>query len=268
MATESTFKLTYATMFNPPEELHTRFDEALAQLKAKLGQEHGMIIDGKERFANEKFEDRSPINTDWVLGIFQKGTAQDAKDAIAAAKRAFPMWSHTPWQERVALVRKAADIIDRRIFEMGAVMALEVGKNRMEALGDVAETADLFRYSCEQMEANNGYIVEMGRDPLVGFASTNVSILRPYGVWLVISPFNFPAALTGGPAGRGAGDRQYHGDQTRHRYALDGAPDRGVLARSGRPGWCVQLRHRAGQHARPGADRPSGCGRGDLYRLV
>ena len=91
------------------------------------------------------------------------------------------------WQERVALVRKAAEIMDRRIFEMGAVMALEVGKNRMEALGDVAETADLFRYSCDQMEANNGYIVEMGRDPLVGFASTNVSILRPYGVWLVIS---------------------------------------------------------------------------------
>ena len=201
MATDSTFKLTYSTMYNPPEELHERFDEALAQLKANLGQERGMIIDGKEHFANEKFENRSPINTDWVLGIFQKGTAQDANDAIAAAKRAFPMWSHTPWQERVALVRKAAEIMDRRTFEMGAAVALEVGKNRMEALGDVAETADLFRYSCSQMEENDGYIKEMGRDPLVGFHSTNVSVLRPYGVWLVISPFNFPAALTGGPTG-------------------------------------------------------------------
>ncbi len=201
MAAESTFKLTYATMFSPPEELHTRFDEALAQIKSNLGQEYGMIIDGKEHFADEKFEDRSPINADWVLGIFQKGTAQDAADAIAAAKRAFPGWSHTPWQERVALVRKAADILDRRIFEMGAVIALEVGKNRMEALGDVAETADLFRYACTQMEANHGYYAEMGRDPLVGFEAKNVSILRPYGVWLVISPFNFPAALTGGPTG-------------------------------------------------------------------
>jgi 1-pyrroline-5-carboxylate dehydrogenase len=71
----------------------------------------------------------------------------------------------------------------------------------MEALGDVAETADLIRYACDQMEANNGYIVEMGRDPLTGFDATNVSVLRPHGVWLVISPFNFPAALTGGPAG-------------------------------------------------------------------
>jgi hypothetical protein len=68
--------LTYSTMFNPPEELHTRFDEALAEVKAGSGKEHGMIIDGKERFADEKFEDRSPINTDWVLGIFQKGTAR------------------------------------------------------------------------------------------------------------------------------------------------------------------------------------------------
>jgi len=201
MSAENTFKLTYSTMFNPPEALHERFDEALAQVKARLGQEYGMIIDGNERYAAEKFEDRSPINTDWVLGIFQKGTPQDAHDAIAAAKRAFPVWRHTPWQERVALVRKAAAIMDRRIFEMGAVMALEVGKNRMESLGDVAETADLLRYACDQMEANNGYIAEMGRDPLVGLTSTNVSVLRPYGVWLVISPFNFPAALSGGPTG-------------------------------------------------------------------
>jgi len=101
----------------------------------------------------------------------------------------------------VALVRKAAEIMDRRIFEMGAVVSLEVGKNRMEALGDVAETADLFRYACDRMEAANGFVVEMGRDPLAGFVSTNTSVLRPHGVWLVISPFNFPAALTGGPTG-------------------------------------------------------------------
>ncbi len=160
-----------------------------------------MIINGEERFASEKFEDRSPSNTDQVLGLFQKGTAQDANDAIAAARGAFPAWSKMPWQERVRLLRKAADIMDQRTIEIGAVLALEVGKNRMESLGDIAETADLIRYSCYQMEKNEGYIVEMGRDPLVGFNATNVSALRPYGVWLVISPFNFPAALTGGPSG-------------------------------------------------------------------
>jgi 1-pyrroline-5-carboxylate dehydrogenase len=51
------------------------------------------------------------------------------------------------------------------------------------------------------MEKNEGYIVPMGKDPLVGYESSNVSVLRPYGVWLIISPFNFPFALSGGPMG-------------------------------------------------------------------
>ena len=120
---ESTFKLTYATMFNPPEELHTRFEEVLVEVKSRLGQEHGMIINGEERFASEKFEDRSPSNTDQVLGLFQKGTAQDANDAIAAARGAFPIWSGLSWQERVRLLRKAADIMDQRTIEILLVTA-------------------------------------------------------------------------------------------------------------------------------------------------
>src|SRR3972149_6060938 len=200
-----TFKLTYATMFNPPEELHTQFDQALAKVKSGLGKEYGLLINGKERFTQEKFEDRSPVNTEWVLGVFQKGSEQDAHDALAAARKAFPLWSAMKWQERVTLLRKAADLIDQRTFEIGAAMALEVGKNRMESLGDVAETADLVRYSCYQMEKNEGFVAEMGRDPLVGYTSTNMSVLRPYGVWLGSSPFNFPTALTGGPAGGAPG---------------------------------------------------------------
>ena len=195
------FKLTYATMFNPPEELHTGFDKAVANLKANMGQEYGMLINGKEVFADDKFDDHSPINTDWTLARMQKGNATHAQMALDAARKAFPMWSHTPWQQRVKLLRKAASLIEDRIFELGAAMAMEVGKNRMESLGDVQETADLIYYSCYQMEKNNGYIVEMGKDPLVGFDASNVSVLRPYGVWLVVSPFNFPHALTGGPSG-------------------------------------------------------------------
>jgi len=197
----ASFKLTYATMFNPPEELHTHFEAALAKVKANLGKECGMIINNKDVFADEKFEDRSPINTDWVLAVMQKGNEKHARQALQAARKAFPVWSHTPWQERVTLMRKAASLLDERLFDLGAVMALEVGKNRMESLGDVAETADLIRYACDQMEANDGYIKEMGKDPLVGYEATNISYLRPYGVWLVISPFNFPGSLTGGPAG-------------------------------------------------------------------
>ncbi|MGB9668801.1 MAG: aldehyde dehydrogenase family protein, partial [Anaerolineales bacterium] len=193
------FKLTYATMFNPPEELHQHFEEGLKKVNEKLGKEYGMIINGKDVYSKEKFEDRSPANTDLVLGVFQKGGVEDAVAAIEAARNAFPKWSQMKWKDRVAILRRVADRIDERIYEIGAAMAMEVGKNRMEALGDVAETADLIRYACYQMEKNDGYIVEMGRDPLVGYKSTNISVMRPYGVWLVISPFNFPTALSGGP---------------------------------------------------------------------
>jgi 1-pyrroline-5-carboxylate dehydrogenase len=91
--------------------------------------------------------------------------------------------------------------MDKRIYEIAAVISLEVGKNRMEALGDIAEAADLIRYACDQMELNRGFSVKMGKDPLKGYQARNRSVLRPYGVWVVVSPFNFPAALTGGPVG-------------------------------------------------------------------
>ncbi|MBC8336955.1 MAG: aldehyde dehydrogenase family protein [Anaerolineales bacterium] len=195
------FKLTYATMFDPPAELHTGFDKAIAKQKANLGREYGMLIDGRIILSDEKMEDYSPIDVGMKLAIMQKGDETHAQAAIEAARDAFPTWSRTPWQERIKLLRKAADLIDKRIFDLGAAMTLEVGKNRMEALGDVAETAELIRYSCDQVEENKGFVVEMGKDPLVGYKARNISRLRPYGVWLVISPFNFPFALTGGPAG-------------------------------------------------------------------
>jgi 1-pyrroline-5-carboxylate dehydrogenase len=188
-------------MFNPPEELHIGFDKAVEKLKQNMGREYGMFINGKDVFADEKLADHSPVNTDWVLAQMQKGNASHAQQAMDAARTAFPAWSHTPWQKRLEVIRKAASLIEERIFELGAAMAMEVGKNRMESLGDVQETADLIYYSCDQMEKNDGYIVEMGRDPLVDYESRNVSILRPYGVWLIVSPFNFPFALSGGPMG-------------------------------------------------------------------
>ena len=195
------FKLTYSTMYNPPDLMHTRYDKALAGVKANLGREYGMLINNQDVPADEKFQDISPINTDWVIGTFQQGNRSHADQALAAAAAAAPKWAAMKWQDRVRLLRRAAAQIEKRVYEIGAVLSLEVGKNRMEGLGDAQETADLIYYSCDQVEANGGYIKEMGRDPLAGFKASNVSILRPYGVWVVISPFNFPFALAGGPSG-------------------------------------------------------------------
>jgi acyl-CoA reductase-like NAD-dependent aldehyde dehydrogenase len=96
-------------------------------------------------------------------------------------------------------MRRMADMISERQMELAALMAIEVGKNRLEALGDVEETADLIRYYCDQFVANDGFDHPMGNlgDPTVHTRS----VLKPHGVWAIISPFNFPMALSGGPAG-------------------------------------------------------------------
>lgn len=146
------FKVTYSTLSSPDPELHRLYDEAVTDFRRHAGQTYPMFINGQERFAEQTFAKISPVDTDLVMGYFQKGTEKDANDAVAAAKAAYPGWRDMPWQERVAILRRAADLLSDRLFKMGAVMSLEVGKNRLEALGDVEETADLIRYNCDAME--------------------------------------------------------------------------------------------------------------------
>jgi 1-pyrroline-5-carboxylate dehydrogenase len=192
-------KITYATLAMPADDpRHDLFDQAVADVKANLSKSHPLVIGGEQRVAAEQFADVSPVNTDWTLGYFQKGTIQDARDAIAAARKAFPVWRDMGWKQRVKIMRKAADLISKRNFQISAIMTLEVGKNRTEALGDVEETADLIRYYCDRMEEHKGFVTPMGRE---SSRHHNTSYLKPYGVWVVISPFNFPFALAGGPSG-------------------------------------------------------------------
>lgn len=200
MSNES-FRLTYSTMFDPPAELHERFDAALARVRGRLGVDHPQWIDGGPRPGNALFEVRSPIDRDWLLGRFARGSAQDAADAVTAAVGAHRGWAATPWRERVGLLRRVAALIEDRVYEISAAVALEVGKNRMESLGEVQETADLFSWYCDQMEANEGFDRALPDDPLAGFVSRNRTVLKPYGAWAVIAPFNFPFALAGGPIG-------------------------------------------------------------------
>jgi 1-pyrroline-5-carboxylate dehydrogenase len=98
----------------------------------------------------------------------------------------------------VALVKKAADLIRARRWELAALMGYEAGKNRLECVGDVEESADLMEYYCNQMEKHDGFATTLGT---LGPGEDNSSVMRPYGVWAVISPFNFPLALAAGPAG-------------------------------------------------------------------
>ena len=199
MTGTGTFKLTYSTMFDPPLSLDERFDAAVAAAKSNLGRDYPMWIDGQARAADSTFCAHSPIDRHWEIGHFARGMRTDAADAVDAADRAFVRWSRTPWRERVQLLRKAATLIESRVFDISAAVALEVGKNRMESLGEVQETADLFTWYCDQMETNDGFDRRLPDDPLAVHVSRNRSVLRPYGAWSVIAPFNFPYALAGGP---------------------------------------------------------------------
>jgi 1-pyrroline-5-carboxylate dehydrogenase len=200
MTTDSAprIKVTYATLRADNEELHTGFEDAVARLKASLGGYHRNYVGGAWRDGDGAFEVRTPIDRDILLGTCARGTATDIDDAVAAARAAQPAWAATPWQERLAILRRAAELISDRLMDYAATMAIEVGKNRIEALGEVEESADLIRYYSQTMEDNGGYDHPMGN---LGDATVHTrSILRPHGVFAVISPFNFPMALATGPS--------------------------------------------------------------------
>jgi len=191
-------RVTYATLAaGQTEEFRRKYDHAVEQLRASLGGRYPHVIDGQDVWGPQEFEDRSPADTRVVLGRFPLGTPEDVDRAVQAARRGFPDWSRRHWSERTAVLRRAAELMEERGFDLSALVSVEAGKNRLEAMGDVTETADLVRYYCEQVERNDGFDRPMGR---FSAEEETRSVLRPYGVWAIISPFNFPAALLGGPA--------------------------------------------------------------------
>jgi 1-pyrroline-5-carboxylate dehydrogenase len=190
-------KITYATLRADNEELHALYEAGLEKAKGRLGVYHRNFIDGAERDGDGTFEVRSPIDTDILVGTFAKGTRADVKDAIAAARRAQPAWFRLGWEKRLEILKRAAELISERQMEYGGLMAIEVGKTRMEALGEVEEAADLIRYYAKTAEDNGFYDHPM--DNLGDAAVHTRSILRPHGVFAVIAPFNFPMALAVGP---------------------------------------------------------------------
>jgi 1-pyrroline-5-carboxylate dehydrogenase len=192
------FRVTYATMSADDAALHAGFDEGIAVARSQLGVDHPFVVDGAERAGAGWHEERSPIDRELLVGRYAQASAADVDDAVAAARRHAPAWAATAWQERVALLDAAADLISEDRYRLSALMGFEVGKNRLESLGDVEESADLIRYYCRQMEEHDGFAVPMNR--LFPDEAT-FDVMRPYGVWAVISPFNFPMALAAGPVG-------------------------------------------------------------------
>ena len=187
--------MTYVTLL-ADESIHPKYEEALKQVMKDFGKHNPMHIAGRKVLAGEgEFEYYSPVDTSILIGYFQKGNAQHARKAILAANEVFEEWSNKPWKERVSIIRKAADILEENMFYLAAIVTYEVGKNRYEAIAEVSEAVDMLRYYARLMEENDGYVKPM--QPGAPGEHTR-SVLRPYGVWAVVSPFNFPLALAAG----------------------------------------------------------------------
>ncbi|MBA3346239.1 MAG: aldehyde dehydrogenase family protein [Gemmatimonadales bacterium] len=189
-------KITYTSASGDLEEFHRAFDVALETIRSAAGRRYPCYIGGEAvETAAEPVESRSPIDTSLVLGRFAAAGAAEVDRAVAAARGARQDWARLPWRERLALLRRAAELVRERKYELAALMSLEVGKSRLEAMGDAEESADLIDYYCAQVGDAGGFIRPMERITPV---ERNTDVLRPYGVFACIAPFNFPLALSAG----------------------------------------------------------------------
>jgi 1-pyrroline-5-carboxylate dehydrogenase len=192
----ATTKITYTSASGDLAEFHRLFDEALSRVRAAAAGRHPFYIDGEPVETRlEPLVDRSPIDTGLVLGRFAAARREDVHRAVASAHRAQKSWAALPWRDRLATLRRAAGLIRERKYDLAAVMSLEVGKSRLEAMGDAEESADLIDYYCQQVDDADGFVRPMGRITPV---ERNTDVLRPYGVFACIAPFNFPLALSAG----------------------------------------------------------------------
>lgn len=191
-------RITYASLALTDQD-HNAYEAAVAQVRAGLGAHYTNFTGGQPVPAREGNEQAhaSPTDTRLTVSYFPRATREDTQEAIHAARAASRQWMGMPYQERVKILRRAADLMVARVYEYSAMMAFEVGKNRGEAIAEVNESAELIRYYCDQIQEHKGYARPL-ESPAPG--QTTVSVLRPYGVWGVISPWNFPLALCTGMA--------------------------------------------------------------------
>lgn len=185
---------TYTSAQLSPEA-EALFEAGLDTVRAAAGM-HQLLIGGRWREGQAgRWETRNPGRLAEVTGSYARAGEADVADAVGHARRAQRSWRDTPVAERVGILGRAAGLIEQRAGELAAALCLEVGKNRLESMGEVDEAAELIRYYSGQAAA--GFDIELAV-PSPDYE--NRSVMRPFGVFAVIAPFNFPLALVIGPA--------------------------------------------------------------------
>lgn len=166
---------------------------ALKKVRAGFGREHDLLIGGKRLKAEQKLESRNPSQKDEVVGVFQKASPEQARQAVLAAHRAFQTWQYEPAEKRAARLLKVAQLMRKRRNELVAWCILEAGKTWPEADGDVAEAIDFAEwYAREALRLG-------GPQETYPFPGEKPELrYLPLGVVVVIPPWNFPCAILSG----------------------------------------------------------------------
>ena len=173
-------------------ETNDEFEAKLAEARADSSEPLPHLIDGEDDVAGDTFSRFDPAAEGAVASQAHDGTPQIVSRAVAAAHAAEPAWASTSYGERCEHMRAVARGIGERHLELAAVASLETGKTRTESILEVQEAVDLITTYADLMEQNEGYV-----KPLQSYVEgeRNTDVLLPYGVFAVISPFNFPVAL-------------------------------------------------------------------------
>ena len=186
------FKNEPYTDWSKPANLKKQ-EQAIAKLESEFGKEYPNIIGGEKVYSNDKLNSLNPSNPSQVVGVFQKGTTDDANRAMEVALQKFEEWRWVPPAKRAAYLFKAAKIMRKRRFEINAAMILEVGKTWPEADADTAEAIDFLEFYAREMlrYANAKPAIQLPGEK-------NELEYIPLGVGVVIPPWNFPMAILTG----------------------------------------------------------------------
>jgi 1-pyrroline-5-carboxylate dehydrogenase len=186
-------RLTYTTGSRSPE-LDRAFEAALADARELEAEPLEHLVGGRDSTAGGLFAREDPSRREHVASRAHEG-AELAAEAVETARAAQREWRRLSHSERVELVRAAERLIDERKLALAAAISMEVGKVRTESIAEVEEAIDLIETYCRQIESADGFETPLGR---LSPDERNSDVLRPYGVFAVIAPFNFPFALAMG----------------------------------------------------------------------
>ncbi|MCA9049688.1 MAG: proline dehydrogenase family protein, partial [Planctomycetaceae bacterium] len=162
---------------------------ALEDVRGEFGQTYPLVIDGKSSEGRASLSSRNPSNTAEIIGHVASASADQAVDAVDAARRAFSQWAATETANRCEYLEIIAAELRERRAELTAWICFEVGKPWIEADADVAEAIDFCMYYAREMRRLDA----PHRCDLKG--EENSYFYRPRGVAVVIAPWNFPLAI-------------------------------------------------------------------------